>query len=244
MWFENFSPIHDRHIVFGKVDARFQPRDEFQQNLLVGLQPGGERAFHLLRRHAGLIEGSRFDKVAHRFRLRQVKTPVQKPAQGELARFGSARPAVNATFDEVLQDYRSAMAGDLNHVFGSVGVRMAEAGNDNLVENLAALGIAELAHGGALRLERKLAEADELAGDFECAAAGKPNHPQAASAGRRGNGHDGIVVHGFQPPGLAQTPFCGVCDPPQGHVMGRPAPLPHRPTGPFGKSQTRKTTRR
>ena len=38
--------------------------------------------------------------------------------------------------------------------------------------------------------------------------------------------------------GLAQTPFCGVCDAPQGHVMDRPAPLPHRPTGPFGKSQT------
>ena len=37
---------------------------------------------------------------------------------------------------------------------------------------------------------------------------------------------------------LAQTPFCGVCDAPQGHGMDRPAPLPHRPTGPFGKSQT------
>ena len=37
---------------------------------------------------------------------------------------------------------------------------------------------------------------------------------------------------------LAQTPYCGVCDAPQGHVIDRPAPLPHRPTGPFGKSQT------
>jgi hypothetical protein len=38
--------------------------------------------------------------------------------------------------------------------------------------------------------------------------------------------------------GLAQTPFCGVCDAPQGHVRDRPTPLPHRLTGPFGKSQT------
>ena len=38
--------------------------------------------------------------------------------------------------------------------------------------------------------------------------------------------------------GLAQTPFCGVCDAPQWHVMDRPARQPRRPTGPFGKSQT------
>ena len=37
---------------------------------------------------------------------------------------------------------------------------------------------------------------------------------------------------------LAQTPFCGVCDAPQGHVGDRPAHLPPRQAGPFGKSQT------
>ncbi len=40
------------------------------------------------------------------------------------------------------------MAGNLNHVFGRVGVRTLEARDHNLVENLAALRIAELAQRG------------------------------------------------------------------------------------------------
>src|SRR5208337_4252893 len=191
---EYFLPLHHGHIVFGKVNARLQPGNEFEQNLFVRFEASGDRAFELLCRHAGLVERARLDEVADRFCLRQVDAPVQKPPQGKLTRLGSARPSAKAAFHQIAKDYRSAMAGNLDDVFRRVGVRAPETSDHNLVQNSAALRIAKLAQRGPLGFQRQVRETDEAGGDFDSLTSRQAHHPQAAAAGRRGNGHDGVFL--------------------------------------------------
>jgi hypothetical protein len=63
-----------------------------------------------------------------------------------------------------------------------------------LVQNLAAFRIAKLTPRGALGFQRRLGETNEAGGDFDRSASRQAHHPQATAAGRRSNGHYGVVM--------------------------------------------------
>ncbi len=57
---------------------------------LTALNAAGERAFHLLRGDAGLVQRLRVDQIAHGFSLREIDAAGEKRALGE---FAGIRPA-------------------------------------------------------------------------------------------------------------------------------------------------------
>ena len=68
------------HVVFGKVDAGFEQRDQFHKRLLDGRSAAAERAAHLAGGLPRLRERLRIDQVANRFGLRQIQPAGQKSA--------------------------------------------------------------------------------------------------------------------------------------------------------------------
>src|ERR1700722_10204819 len=132
--FKNRGIRQHSHIVFCKVDAGFQQRDQFHQLLLDGLEPFGERAFELLCRDLRLVESLSVDQVADGFGLGEIDASIQKGPHGELARFSQASAGGDAHRDDVPQDYWRSVGGDFDDVVGSVGVRLREVGDDDFVD--------------------------------------------------------------------------------------------------------------
>ena len=91
-----------------------------------------------------------------------------------------------------------------------------------------------------LRCWRRLRFGERGSADLFFRACPDPAIAGEGSAAFRWFGYDSRRTAGskIRSSWLARTPFCGVCDAPQGHVMDCPAPLSHRPTGPFGRSRT------
>ncbi len=188
---------NDRDVVFGEVDAGFHDGDQVNQFLLDGLQPLRQRAFELARRDLRLVERLRIDEVAHGFGLGEVDASVEEGAHGELAGLGEARAAGQRHFHDVTQHDGRAVAGDLDYIIGGVGVRLGEKGDDNFVDAIAGRGIDQFAEVSAIRLEFVACDSRSMgcaiAGRFS---AGETHHADAAAAGRRGDGNDGVVeVH-------------------------------------------------
>ena len=177
-------------------------------DLLVRLQARGDCALHLLRRHPRLVERARFDKVTDGFRLRQVDAAVQEGPQRELAGLRRARPALERALDQVAEEHRRAVAGNLHHVFACVGVRFAEPGDHHFIQRASGLWIHQGPERGALSFERQPREVNQAGGDLEGTLTGKAHHPQASAARRRCDGHDGVYVfHGVAAEfSLAQVP--------------------------------------
>ncbi len=87
---------------------------------LIGCKLAGDRSFQLLRGHFGLVQSLRLDKIADRFRLGEIDSPVEKSAHRELARLRQARAPNQSKFDNVAQDYGRAVGRDLDDVVGGV----------------------------------------------------------------------------------------------------------------------------
>ena len=192
---QNLLVRNDRDIVFGEVDAGFHDGDQIDQLLLDGLQALGQRAFELAGRDLRLVERLRVDEVANGFGLGQVDASVEEGAHGELAGLGQARAAGERHLDNVTQNDRRAVAGDLDYVVGGVGVRLGEEGDDDFVDALACGGIDQFAEVRAAGLELVLRSAAWAA---RCSrfGTGETHHTDAAAARRRGDGDDGVVeVH-------------------------------------------------
>ena len=68
------------NVVFGKVDARFEQRDQLHQRLLHRLHAPAERAAHLAGGLPRLRQRLRFDQVAHRLGLGQIELAGEKCA--------------------------------------------------------------------------------------------------------------------------------------------------------------------
>ena len=121
-------------VVFGEVDASFQRGDEGYKLLFYWGDLAREGASKLLGGDAGLVEGGRFDEVVNGFGLGEVKAAGEKGSLGEFAWFGEASAPGDALADEVVEEDGGAMGGDLNDVFGGVGVWGGEVGDDGFVE--------------------------------------------------------------------------------------------------------------
>ena len=152
-----------------------------------------DRAIHLLRRDARLVERGGFDQVADRFGLRQVDAAVQEGAQREFAGFGQARSrgcsarctACRSTTGEPWQEIsiRSSAVYDRGR---------CEEGDDHLVDRVALAHRAvrpgarcQGCHGGG--------RAGIASAMSRGVGAGKAHDPEAAAARGSGDGDDGVV---------------------------------------------------
>ena len=140
----------DADVVFGEIDAGFEQRDEFQQLRLDGREAARDRALRLLRGDARLVERGGFDQIADGFGLGEIDAAVEESAQREFARFGEARARAHGAVEAVPQDDGRAMAGDFDHVFGGVGTRRGEVGDDDFIDH-AAFVVEQFAEGGVPR---------------------------------------------------------------------------------------------
>ena len=79
--------------LFGKIDRRFEPRDQIEQRRVDRRRSPSSVCLQLIERGAGLQRRDRIDQIGDRFGLRQIDPAVQKRAQRELAGLREPRAA-------------------------------------------------------------------------------------------------------------------------------------------------------
>ena len=126
-----------RHVqvVFGKVDASFEQRDELHERLLCRSHAPAKRTTHLARGLARLRKRLRIDEVANRFGLRQVEPPGKKRALGKLSRLGQTRAELQRPAQQELQHHRRPVRGNLHKIFGCVGIRRGKESHQRFVDS-------------------------------------------------------------------------------------------------------------
>jgi hypothetical protein len=131
----DFGGGEDVDVVLGEVDAGLEGGDEGDQRGLDGRDGVGERAGELAGGEAGLLERGGGDEVGDGLGLGEVDAAGEEGALGELAGFGEAGAAGTALADDVFEQDGRAVGGDLDQVFGGVGVGRGEEGGDDFVED-------------------------------------------------------------------------------------------------------------
>ena len=122
------------HIVFGKVDAGFEQRDQFNERLLDGRNAMAERATHLAGGLARLRERLRVDEVAHRFGLREIEPAGQKRPLRELSGLGQPRAELERAAQQQFEHHRRPVRGNLYQIFRGVGVWRGKESHQRLVD--------------------------------------------------------------------------------------------------------------
>jgi hypothetical protein len=124
-----------RHVdvVFGKVDARFEQRNQFHERLLGRRSAAAERTAHLAGSLARLRQRLRFDQVANRFGLRKVQSARQKSTLREFAGLGQPCAQLQCASKQKLQHHRRPMRSNLNQIFRRVRIRRAEESHKSFV---------------------------------------------------------------------------------------------------------------
>ncbi len=99
------APADDRCVVFSKVDACFELRNQRDQSLFERPNSPRKCAAQLLRGGLGLQQGLRVDQVADGFRLGQVDAAGKEGALGKLAGRGQARAVGEQQAQQVVQQH-------------------------------------------------------------------------------------------------------------------------------------------
>jgi hypothetical protein len=100
-----------------------------------------------LCRDARLIERGGLDEIADCLGARQINAAIEVGSQREFAGFREACACFHGSVETVAKNYRGTMAGNLDDVFGGVGFRRREVGNDGLVDDLNVVMIGQLRAG-------------------------------------------------------------------------------------------------
>jgi hypothetical protein len=136
------------------------------------------------------MKGSGFDEVVDGFGLGEVKAAGEEGALCEFAGFGESGAGGNALAEEVVEEDRGAMGGDLYDVFGGVGVGCGEVGDDGFVEGFSC-SVKDFGEAG-LGGSEGMAELEEGFCDGSGRGAGETDDADAAAAGWSGDGDDGF----------------------------------------------------
>jgi hypothetical protein len=83
------------------------------------------------------MKGTGFDEVVDGFGLGEIEAVGEEGSLGELAGFGEAGTGGKALAEQVVEEDGGAVGGDLDDVFGGVGVGGGEEGGDGFVEYFA-----------------------------------------------------------------------------------------------------------
>jgi hypothetical protein len=87
-----------------------------------------------------------------------------------------------------------AVAGNFNDIVSGVGVRLGEESGNDLVDAVAGDGIDQLTEMGAFGLQGiRVRQTQHRLGNLGGLGAGEPYHADAAAAGGRSDGNDGVV---------------------------------------------------
>ena len=73
------------------------------------------------------------DHLADCFGLQEIYSAVQEGPPGKLSGFSQATPFIEQHFQNMLNNNRSAVAAEFNHIFHGEGVRGAEDQRNHLV---------------------------------------------------------------------------------------------------------------
>jgi len=182
----------DVDVVFAEVDAGFEKGDEFDEGLLERSNAAAECTAHLAGGLTGLGECLGFDEVANGLGLGEVELAGEEGALGEFAGVGEASAEGKGATKEKVEDDRRAVGGDFNEVVAGVGVGGGVEGDDGFIKLLAGFGFIEDRGEAGAGVFQGLAEADELGGDGSGVGAAEANDTDAAAAGWRGDGGDGV----------------------------------------------------
>ena len=101
----------------------------------------------MLGRDACLIERRGFDQIANGFGARQIDAAVEVCAQCEFAGLGQSRAGIHRAVEAMAQNYRRTVAGNFDHIFGCIGFRRGEVGDDRFVDDLYAVVIGQCQRG-------------------------------------------------------------------------------------------------
>jgi hypothetical protein len=124
--------------------------------------------------------------------LRQVDPAVEERSQREFSRLGQTRSAGHNRGDDGTKHDRAAVGAELDNVLAGVRMRGREVSGDDLIDG----------RWFRLQLDERIRRAprfqrtrtrEQAAGDVLRARAAQPNDPDAAPAGRRCDGDDGVA---------------------------------------------------
>ncbi len=178
------------HIVFAKVDAGFEQRNQFHERLLSRRHPMTQRATQLARRLPCLRECLRLDQIANRLGLREIDAPCQKCTLRELARVGKTRTQLECAAQQQLQNHRRSVRGNFDNIFRRVGIRCCKKSHNGFI-NTFGLGVEHIGQARTRMLQR-LARCDEIRRNRCRLWTAEANNPDASTAGRRGDGCDRV----------------------------------------------------
>ena len=184
----------DADVVFREIDAGFEQRDQFQQLLLDRTDAPRNRAFHLLRRDASLVQRGGFNQIADRFGLRQIDSSVEICPQRELARLGQPGAGRASPLESRIEEPRAIRGRrfrpDLRRCRSAARRRYV---SDHLIDDVAFV-IDQLGQRGSPGLPLMIrAKTQNLRSDRARVGAGKPHHPDAGPSGRSGNCDDRVA---------------------------------------------------
>ena len=187
--------VHVVKLSGGEIHPGFEHGDEVQKLLLDGSDATRECAPKLMCRGACLRESLRGDEVMDGFGLGEIEAPGEKGAARKLSGLGESGvvPAESeCAADDVVEDDRRAVSGNLHEVFAGIGMGCEKCGDNGFVENVVV--IIEHTCKAGLCVAQGLRYAEQALGDCCCFGAGKTYDANAAAARRCGDGDDGFNV--------------------------------------------------
>ncbi len=174
-----------------------------QQRSLRGGNAPRHSAAKLLCGDARLVQCLRGDEVVDGLGLREIEAAGEERALGELASVGEPRSERKRLPHDGLKHDRRAVRGDLYEVVASVRVWRKERRDDGVVDCCGPGDIVRIEHPCKARMSvvEWRDNAQQMPGDEDAPRPREPDNANAAAAGRRRNGDDGV--------GFLRAKVCG-----------------------------------
>src|SRR5262245_48617893 len=157
--------------------------DDFDHHIFERSQPFGQFAFELFGSDSRLVFSHIVYEIANSLSLRQVDSFVEERAEGELARLGYARAAMNYELKHTTKDDGAAVGTDLNNIFAGVRAWGLEVRDDGFINDFGGNGIDDSAEPSVVRLAywRAGLRFEDCLGDLEGTRTADSHDSDAAS---------------------------------------------------------------
>ncbi len=153
----------------GKIDRRLDMHAQGDQRVLQRIHLAREHAFHRTQRGACTGLRTRGDEIGHGFGLGEIELAVEEGALGEFAWARQARPECAYPSQQGIEQDRTAMALQFQHVLAGVGGRGGEVQQQPAIDQFAVA----IAEGGEMRVARLRRAAEQ---DFGHRRNGRTGH--------------------------------------------------------------------
>ena len=183
------------HVVFGKVDAGFEQRDQLDQRLL-----HAAATRRLSAPPIWLAAWRAWVSVCASIRSRTASACVRSSLPERNARCvnspGSASraPSCECAPQQQIEHHRRAVRGNLDQIFAGIGVGRGEQRHQRFVDACRRFDVLGVQHIGEARTRvfQRLAQANQLRGNRSSLRPAEAHDADAATPRRRGDGGDGV----------------------------------------------------